>query len=43
MVQKGETLYALSRKYNNIPVAKLKQINNLKNDNIQVGQMLRIR
>ena len=43
MVQKGETLYAISRKYNNIPVAKLKQLNNLKNDNIQVGQMLRIR
>lgn len=43
MVQKGETLYAISRKYNNIPVAKLKQLNNLKNDNIQTGQMLRIR
>lgn len=42
LVQKGETLYAISRKYNNIPVPKLKQLNNLKNDNIQAGQMLRV-
>ncbi|HND88857.1 MAG TPA: LysM peptidoglycan-binding domain-containing protein, partial [Saprospiraceae bacterium] len=42
LVAKGETLYAISRKYK-IDVPKLKQINNLKNDNIQAGQMLRIR
>lgn len=42
LVVKGETLYAISRKYK-IDVPKLKQINNLKNDNIQAGQMLRIR
>jgi len=41
LVQKGETLYALSRKYN-VPVPKLRTLNNLKNDNIQAGQMLRV-
>ncbi|WP_299016232.1 glucosaminidase domain-containing protein [uncultured Polaribacter sp.] len=41
-VQKGETLYAISRKYN-ISINLLKQINNLKNNDIAIGQKLLIK
>lgn len=40
-VQKKETLYRIARKYN-ITIDKLKQINHLKNNNLSVGQELRI-
>lgn len=40
-VQKGESLYTISKKYN-IPVAKLKQLNNMKDNKIIVGQKLRV-
>lgn len=40
-VAKGDTLYNISRKYG-ITVARLKQLNNMANDNIQIGQTLRI-
>ncbi|WP_367276316.1 glucosaminidase domain-containing protein [uncultured Polaribacter sp.] len=41
-VIKGDTLYSISRK-NNISLDRLKKINNLKNNNIYVGQTLRIK
>jgi flagellum-specific peptidoglycan hydrolase FlgJ len=41
IVQKGDTLYGLSRRYN-ISVAKLKKINDLKSNDIQIGQQLRL-
>jgi membrane-bound lytic murein transglycosylase D len=40
-VVKGDTLFSLSRKYN-ITVAKLKSLNGMTNDNIQLGQKLRV-
>lgn len=40
-VQKGESLYSISKKYN-IPVAKLKQINDLSNNKIVIGQKLKL-
>ncbi|MGX1931105.1 glucosaminidase domain-containing protein [Flagellimonas sp. 2504JD4-2] len=42
VVEKGETLYAISRKYA-ISVDELKQINNLSNNTISIGQVLNIR
>jgi len=42
VVEKGETLYAISRKYA-ISVDELKQINNLDNNTISIGQVLNIR
>ncbi len=41
-VKKGDTLYAIARKFN-ISVAKLKKINNLKNNTISVNQVLKIK
>jgi len=41
-VKKGDTLYSLSRKFNTT-VAKLKEINGLKNNNLSVGQHLLIK
>ena len=41
LVQKGETLYAISRKYNQ-SVEKIKQLNNLTTNNIKVNQRLLI-
>ena len=41
VVVKGDTLYALSRKYGT-SVARIKQLNNLASDNIKIGQVLRI-
>ncbi len=40
-VVKGDTLFSLSRKYN-ITVAKLKSLNGMTNDSIQLGQKLRV-
>lgn len=42
LVVKGDTLYSLSRKYG-ITVARLKQLNNMTDDNIKLGQQLRVR
>lgn len=42
VVEKGETLYAISRKYA-MSVDELKQINNLGNNTISIGQILNIR
>ncbi|TXN38345.1 LysM peptidoglycan-binding domain-containing protein [Flagellimonas hymeniacidonis] len=42
VVESGETLYAISRKYA-ISVNELKQINNLNNNTISIGQVLNIR
>ena len=39
IVEKGDTLYSISRKFN-IPVEKIKQINNLTNNIISIGQIL---
>ena len=39
IVQKGDTLYSISRKFN-IPVDTLKQINNLTSNTISIGQKL---
>ena len=39
VVEKGDTLYSISRKFN-IPVEKIKQINNLTNNIISIGQIL---
>lgn len=39
IVEKGDTLYSISRKFN-IPVEKIKQINNLTNNTISIGQIL---
>lgn len=41
-VAKGDTLYNISRRYGTT-VARIKQLNNMTNDNIQIGQSLRIR
>lgn len=42
IVKKGETLYALARKYY-ISVDQLMQMNNLKSSNLSIGQKLRIK
>ena len=39
MVKKGDTLYAISRKYN-IPVSKIIDLNNLSTTNLSIGQKL---
>ena len=41
-VKKGDTLSAIARKFGTT-VAKIKQLNNLKNDNIQIGQKLKVK
>jgi len=41
-VSAGETLYAISRKYS-LTVDQLKQLNRLTNNNISIGQQLRVR
>lgn len=40
-VQKGDTLYSISKKYN-IPVEELKELNNITNNAISTGQVLKI-
>ena len=42
MVEKGDTLYNLARKYG-LTVPRLKQMNNMVDDNIKLGQMLRVK
>ncbi len=42
VVQIGDTLFSISRKYN-IDVAELKKLNNLTNNNIKVGQTLLVK
>jgi flagellum-specific peptidoglycan hydrolase FlgJ len=39
-IKKGDTLYSISRKFN-VSVAKLKQLNNLKNNTISIGKVLK--
>jgi LysM repeat protein len=41
VVKKGDTLYSISRKYN-ISVQELKNLNNIKDSNISVGQPIKI-
>ena len=41
-VKSGDTLYSIAKKYN-ISVNELKELNNLKNNNITVGQVLKIK
>jgi LysM repeat protein len=40
-IVKGDTLYSISRKYS-ITVSRLKQLNNLPDDSIRIGQTLRV-
>ncbi|CAN5294170.1 hypothetical protein BH23BAC1_BH23BAC1_29320 [soil metagenome] len=40
MVQPGDTLWDISRKHNGISIEQLKKLNNLKDNNIKVGQKL---
>lgn len=41
-IVKGDTLYSLARRYNtNVP--RLRQLNNMTDDNIKLGQLLRVR
>ena len=42
IVVKGDTLTNIARRYNTT-VARLKQLNNMKNDYIQIGQTLRVK
>lgn len=42
IVQKGQTLSYISRRYG-VPVSRLKTLNKLKNDNLKVGQRIRLR
>jgi len=42
VVQKGETLYAISRKYN-VPVQTIKALNNMISNDLKVGQALKIK
>lgn len=41
IVQKGDTLYSISKKYN-IPINTLKEYNNLYNDNLSINQIIKI-
>ena len=40
-VQKGDTLYSISKKYN-VLVEDLKRKNNLPNNTLSIGQMLKV-
>jgi LysM repeat protein len=42
IVQKGETLYSISRKYS-LTVEKLKELNGLSSNNLSLGQKLRVK
>ena len=41
-VQSGDTLWEISRKYQNVSIEQIKSLNNLSNNSIQPGQVLRI-
>lgn len=40
LVQPGDTLWAISKKYNNLTIEKIKELNNLTSNNIKPGQRL---
>jgi len=40
-VQQGDTLFTLSARYG-VPIAEIRKVNDLQNDNLRVGQQLRI-
>ncbi len=42
LVVKGDTMYNVSRKYN-LTVVQLRQMNNMTDDNIKIGQTIRVR
>jgi len=42
VVIKGDTLFSIARKYNTT-VAKIKQMNNMKDDTVKIGQTLRVK
>ncbi len=42
IVQKGDTLYSISRKYN-IPIEELKRINQLEGNNLSIGQTIKLK
>lgn len=42
VVKKGESLFGISKKYN-LPISDIKSINNLKSDELSIGQILTIR
>lgn len=42
LVVKGDTLFSISRKYN-LTVARLKYLNNMKDDTVKIGQTLRVK
>ena len=37
IVQSGDTLWGISKKYNGISIWKIKALNNLENDNLKPG------
>jgi membrane-bound lytic murein transglycosylase D len=41
-VQSGDTLWEISRRYQNVSIEKIKSLNNLSNNSIKPGQVLRI-
>jgi len=41
-IKRGETLYSIARKYR-MSVSELKQLNNLRNDNIRAGKRLKVK
>lgn len=41
-IQRGETLYSIARKYR-MSVSELKQLNNMRNDNIRAGKRLKVK
>ena len=42
-VQPGDTLYNISRRYRGLTVEKLRELNNLKSDDVKPGQKLIVR
>ncbi|WP_196885263.1 glucosaminidase domain-containing protein [Aureivirga sp. CE67] len=42
VVKKGDTLYKISQKYGGIKVEAIKKLNNLKSNNLHIGQKLKI-
>lgn len=42
VVQPGDTLWDISKKFNDLSIEKIKQLNNLKTDNIKPGQKLKV-
>ena len=42
MIRKGDNLYRLSQAYNKVPIASLREWNNMKNDVVKDGQLIMI-